>query len=156
MSLRNATIWTTGVMLGASFIAPCLYLTNDCPRVLFFVLCWFVSFPIVWLISGYPFLCSFIFVKRTNNNISATILLVSTIAYCILYVSMLLIVLFEYEYGGIYEEISVLSSSLGCGHEEILALLCAGVLANPVMIPAWIAAIVVEVRYRRKDKQQPE
>jgi hypothetical protein len=132
MNLRKVTIWTTGVMLIATLILPCRFFTIA-PVQSFGTM---QTFSFVWLTSGSPLVVSFILAKVLKYHISSIIILASTIAYSIWYICVLPTVFFE-DFG-------------------VLVLLCVAILSLPVMIPAWIAAIVIEIRHRRKNVQKSE
>ena len=89
-----------------------------------------VEVSFLWLASGFPLAISLVLAKTLRSNNSSIILLVSTIAYGIWYICVLPTVFFKY---------------LGA-----LALLFVGVLALPVMIPAWIAALWLNSYYVKK------
>jgi hypothetical protein len=96
-----------------------------------------ITVPLLsWLFNGSPLLVSFILSIALKHRIPAIILLVSTIAYGIW---------FFY----VFANVSYLFLWLSYG-TALLALFIVGPFSLPVMIPAWIAAIVIEIRHRKK------
>ena len=137
MNLRNVTIWTTGVILSITIAVPCLINASqrwqgDVSKVLYTL--WEVGF--LWLLSGSPLLVSFIIAIKSRRNIASAVLLVSTITFAIWYGYMLHFALWSGEY------------------LSILAILYIGIFSLPVMLPAWIATLVLNWRYAKK--QEPE
>ena len=127
MNLRNVTIWTTGVMMLLVAVLPSVFLWWHDNIALALV---------VWVFSGSPLVISFVSAINVERHLSLIILFVSTIAYCILY---------------IFQWYAVLSSSDGLA---VFGLFAIGIFASPVMIPAWIAAYVLDRNYTKKQEPQ--
>jgi len=127
MNLRTITILTTGVMLAATFIVPCI-LSITVPDQSIVIL---ATFLILWFTSGSPLAVSFILAIKTRYYISSIILFVTTIVYSIWY-ACLLPTVFD-------------------GYLGSIVLLFIGILSLPVMIPAWITVLLLNLRYVKKD-----
>ena len=126
MNLRTVTIWTTAVMMLATIVAPCIFCVFHPPRTSQHI----VTLAFLWFTSIFPLVVSLVLAITLRYHISSIILLVSTIAYGIWYASALPTLFFEY---------------LG-----VVILLYLGILSLPVMIPAWIAALLLNRYYVTK------
>jgi hypothetical protein len=95
---------------------------------------------LLWFFSGFPLIVSFILTLTLKYRTSTKILFVSTIAYGIWFA---------------YVFCAVFLSGETCGM-QFLVFGWVGPFSLPVMIPAWIAAYVVEVRQREPEQPEPE
>ena len=148
MNLRNVTIGTTGVMMVGTIFTPCIY------DICFFVFLPFLRVPMavsgwmdilffcvpVWLFSSTPMLVSFMIARTVNLRIlSNLILLVTAIAYGIFYVLML----------------SFVIPDISPEAPAVVMFMAFGILSLPVMIPAWIIALVLNRHYPKQSEPQP-
>ena len=133
MNLRSVTIWTTGVMMvlpivapvGGSYFAYLDGMNNDVNIVFGFTV------GILHFIFGCPpFVISFVLAKKLKNNVSAGIILISTIAWGVWYVVYW------------WEGASWSASTL------VVVFFGATILSLPVMLPAWITALILNWHYR--------
>ena len=129
MNLRNVTIWTTGVILFLTqVVATHRFVLNA--NVYYVIDNIILDTLILWLFSGSPLLISFVIAMKSKHNTSSSILLVATIIYVFLYAYAMYQLFYAY-LGG-------------------LALLAVGIVSLPVMIPAWIAALLLNRYYATK------
>ena len=134
MNLRNMTIWTTGLLMLVPLVMPVVFMfpswgVEDVEDL--------INVPILcWLFSGTPLLCSLVLAKKLKYRISTVILLFTTIIYGISFVAMSL---------HVYSAIS--AGGCGCG---VIRLFLVGPLSLPVMIPAWMTAILLDNHYATK------
>ena len=127
MNLRNVTIWTMGVMLIVATVGAFIFSF----LVIGFVddLIIYPLPPLIWLLTGLPLLISCIIEKKLKHNMSFCVLLVSTVIYGVLYVLVWYLSFFvDLRYGFLF------------------------VVGFPLMIPVWIAALVVNRRDATKQK----
>ena len=135
MNIRTVTIWTTGLML---------FLTTATPALLFFggflrtgdgIIASVVIAALLWLFSAPPLIVSFVIARNLKCNMPTVIILVTTILYGTSYICGWCIQWF------------ITPRDTG--------IWFLGVLALPVMIPAWITAYIVDWRYRKKHPTIP-
>ena len=130
MNLRNVTIWTTGVLLLLITALPIAllfggFLRSDGRLGIGIA-------AVLWLLSGPPLLISLLISLKTRSRISAAILLVATIIYGIAYS------------GGWCAQYFLTYQDIG-----IWAL---GILSLPVMLPAWIIAVLLNWHYAKQSE----
>ena len=130
MNLRNTTIWTTGVLLLLITAQPAALLLGGFLRSDGGLGIGIAA--VLWLLSGPPLLISLIIALKARSHISAAILLVVTIIYGVAYS------------GGWCVQYFLTSQDTG-----IWAL---GILSLPVMIPAWIAALVLDRHHAKQSE----
>jgi len=133
MNLRSISIWTTGVMLIVTVAVPTLLIfgitLGHHIRMIeaeFAVLLWFAS--------STPLLISYFVSRNLQYALSTLILLFSTIVYSIAYAWVLYLAFF-------------------IDGMMLILLLYIGVASLSVMIPAWITALVIEIRHRKKQTE---
>ena len=89
----------------------------------------FSFFAFLWLLSSAPLLISFVLAITLKRTVSTVILLCSTIAYAIWYAYWLHFIFFsDHEFAS-------------------LAIIFIGIWSLPVMLPAWITALILNWRY---------
>jgi len=139
MKLRNVTIWATGLMMVMPLVFPIIFMSpswgnediEDLINVPLFSL----------LLSGTPLLVSLTLAKNLKYRVSTVILLVSTVTYSIWFT----IVCFH-----VYLAIS--AGRCGC---VVMVFFAVGPLSLPVMIPAWITALLLDSHYVKKSATDP-
>ena len=137
MNLRNVTIWTTGVMLIATFV-PIMYVLviEGFPSQLFEA---FFFMSMLWLVSGSPMLISFVIARRLKSATTpSVILLISTVAFGLWF---------------IYWWSLVMPDPRGCNGFIILGI---GLGSLWWMLPAWIIAMVLNAHYTKKSLADSE
>jgi len=127
MNLRTVTIWTTGLTLIGTMVLPFMWLDLTWDDA---VVC-----SAFWFFNGSPLVVSLIVAVMLRHNTSTTILLVSTIAYGLWYVSMWYSILDA-------NEITFVGFVILC--------FASGLLDFSVMIPVWTIAIRLDRRYAKK------
>ena len=135
MNLRNATIWMSAVMLIVSFVVSVGYNFTVIVSMLG------ISYTVqaishsllYWCFTAYPFAITYFTTKKLRYVFPVAIVLVPTIAHAIGY--------FYFLYFLFFIENSARSLLLGIT-----------VLSLPVMIPAWIAATMLN-RYHVKQSE---
>ena len=145
MNLRNTTIWTTGTILIVTVLAIFVdaFAFGGTSNFNFSTLAWsattifgFVYFcSMLWLFTGSPAAVSFIIARKLKYNIPAFVLLVSTVAYGLLFLCA------QYWF---------FADTNSCTRGFWL-LMSMGALWW--MVPAWITAIVLEIRHRKKQAE---
>jgi hypothetical protein len=128
MNLRNVTIWTTALLIIWTLFVPAY--------LMFTVQEWRSDAALLWLFFGLPLVVSFILSVALKYKTSTKILFVLTIVYGIWFAFIFCVVF-----------LSFLEDPCGM---QFLLFCIVGPLALPVMIPAWISAIVHEVRHRKR------
>jgi len=93
--------------------------------------------PIVFMFSGCPLIGSLIIAMTLKYRVPIFILFVSTIVYGFLYIIVAFII-FSVRVGDV------------CG-----MLLNVGILSLPIMIPVWIATLLLDRQYRKKTPSTP-
>jgi hypothetical protein len=141
MNLRTVTIWITALLIIWTLFVPvygrfALQIGKNEG---------FLGHVVFWLFFALPLIVSFILSVVLKTERSNKILFVSTIAYGIWFALIFCNVFCD-----------IFLSGENFFKLNFLTFLIVGPLSLPVMIPAWIAAIVVEVRHRGEDEQQPE
>ena len=129
MNLHTITIWTTGAMLILTLVVPTHKLALGA-SVYYVVDNIVLDTLILWLFSGSPLFISFVITLKSKRKTSSGILLVTTIIYVFLYAYAMHQLFYVY-LGG-------------------LALLVVGIVSLPVMIPAWITALLLNQYYATK------
>ena len=142
MTARDITIWTTGLILIATIIAPYIDVfvlpggSGYSPVVTIFVVIYFCS--MVWLFSGSPMAVTFLIARKLKHDIPAAILLVSSIAYSVLFVYA------QYQ------------TFIGTGGDMVALWLFAPLGSLWWMIPAWVLALILNRYYVKKAISNPE
>jgi len=137
MNLRNVTIWTTAIMpiLAAAALVILGYFDAD-PLKKFTISEEIVIGSGIWLFSGWPLMfISCIVAKRLKNNILLAILFAATIIHALLICSF---------YCAGYAGWSI----------PIGTLLCIGTALFLVMLPVWIAVLVLNRYYAKQSEPQ--
>ena len=139
MNLRNVTIWTTGVMTAVSIATPIVFFVyflwrmeefSDVNKL--FSLSGLIGLGCWWLFSGSPLLVSFLIALLVKKRISIVVLLVATTVYGILFACVWgLMFIFPAPI------VMILAGGIG------IAML-------PIMLPAWIVALVLNSYYTKK------
>ena len=139
MNLRNVTIWTTGVMMVLTLLIPVGVVA--CGGIFNHNIDFYHNIDIVWLawlLSGTPLLVSFILVITLKHKNSTVILLFSTIAYGAWFVYWSVVV-------GIH---------IGWDCYAHIGFYVIGPFSLPIMLPAWITALILNWRYAKKQELQ--
>lgn len=137
MNLRNVTIWTTGIMpiLAAAALTILGYFDAD-PHKKFTISEEIVIGSVIWLFSGWPLMfVSCIVAQKLNNNFLLAILFVATIIHASLICSL---------HCAGYAGWSI----------PIRTLLCIGTALFLVMLPVWIAVLVLNRYYAKQSEPQ--
>lgn len=138
MNLHAVTIRTTLLLLIASIVVPntCVLIAEGCSANFSTITASFTTIgnilfgmTVLWLFSGSPLLVSFFVARKMQYGASDLILLVSTVAYGILFV---------------YSQFQYLVGSGGCMRAFWLMTPFASLWW---MIPAWIFASVLNSRH---------
>ena len=137
MNLRTITIWTTGVMLIATFI-PIFYvfIIEGFPSQVYFAI---FSMSMLWLVSGSPMLVSFVIARMLKSAvIPNVILLMSTVAFGIWFAYMWSL---------------VMPAPRGCNAFIILYIALDSLWW---MFPTWIFAWYLNSYYTKQPRSCPE
>ena len=89
----------------------------------------------LWLLSGSPLLVSFIISKKLRYTAPAIILLGSTILYAVWYAFILYLTFYA--------------------KDLTLTIVVVGLFSLPVLIPAWIVALLLNAYYVKKSSTDP-
>ena len=136
MNLRNVTIWTTGVMMVAIFVAPFVILPNT-EGLVGMILTMILALQCWLCFAGSPLLVSFVLARTYEPRTSCIILILSTIAYGVWYFYM------------VYSQSA--SGWTLLPHRELQAIsVLIGILSLPMMIPAWITVLLLDAEYANK------
>ena len=134
MKLRNVTIWTTGMML---------IVTLAVPTTLAFFVNWkevfsrsdggsFVMIALLFCSNCLPPAISFAIARKLKHDIPALVLLVSTICYALWYGYYL----YQMVFVNFWAFIGVCLTGIA--------------LLFPVLLPLWILALLLNLRYAKK------
>jgi len=135
MKLRNVTIWTTGLVLIVTVILPYLLICIDV--IPFHGFDTIGTIILIWGYSSLPLIISLVIAKRLKHDIPALLLLGSTFVYGLWYAFA-------------FYSFAVSSAGLAC-----LMIFAVGILSLPVMIPAWITALLLNSYYVKKSSTDP-
>jgi len=131
MNLRTVTIRTTGMMLIVTISVPTILVTGYLEQNGVVGTIFIITF--LWLFTGSPLAISLVVARKLKSaTVPNLILLISTIAYSIWYVFVFCRVFTD--------------SDAQAG----LGLLAIGIVALPAMIPAWVAALILNWFYATK------
>ena len=137
LCVRTVTIRATGLMLIVTAIIPVsslLFARFISIETHFFLFFFAVG---IWLWTVWPLVVSLCIAKTLKYRISAVILFVPTIVYCILYIiSFCMMSKNPYGYGAI-------------------GFVFISILSLPMMLPAWVIALVLNLHYTKKSTSNP-
>ena len=135
MKLRTVTLWLAGLTLLLTMLIPTqlvYFALIGHLRISVFVALIALTF---WFLSSLPPVVSFFIARKLEYTLPAGIILCLTLVYAGVYLN------------GLYR------CFVGSG--TVLEALFIGVLLLPVMIPAWIVALVLDLSYAKKSATVP-